>query len=139
MLALVDELGVLFEFAVVVVADRLLEQSDGLRSPQMALAVLAELVLTAGGEQIGLSERFAAGGVHTESDFVFNLLQTDAADTGGGSGEVFGNQLGAESDGLEQLGAAETAEGRDALLTLPSLTSSETVSRARYGLIAVAP
>ena len=114
-LALVDELGVLFEFAVVVVADRLLKQSDGLRSPQMALAVLAELVLTAGGEQIGLSERFAAGGVHAESDFVFNLLQTDAADTGGGSGEVFGNQLGAESDGLEQLGAAETAEGRDAL------------------------
>ena len=106
----VDGVGVAVEARVVAGAHRLAEVRDALRRPEVLLAVLAEAVLAARREDGGRVRGPRLG------EAALDVLELEPADGRGDAGEVFADELRAESDGFEDARAAVGAQRRDAHL-----------------------
>ena len=107
----VDRCGVALELLVVSALDGETEVGERLRGPEVLLAVLAVLVETACGKLV----RRTRGRGRDDGAFL-ELLETEAADAALGAGEALLDDFRGEADGLEHLGRAVAAEGRDAHL-----------------------
>ncbi len=114
--AIVDLRRVLAEEIVAVLADRLLQQRDGLRAPEMTLAVATDLVEAAAGQQRCGVLTGCEGRLPAQTGLRRQRLQADAADARGGAVEVALDQIGSQSNGLEDLRPAVAAQRRDAHL-----------------------
>ena len=117
----------------------------------MAFAFAAIAVLTAfleNAASVGKSD------MATSVDFLSDFLEADTFDAACSTREVLVDKFAVETDGFENLGAAVAAERRDTHLghdlqlaaAVTGSTSSSPVwhmfvmlSRARYGLMTVAP
>ena len=89
---------VLLELRVVSCADGLSERGDCLRSPEMLLGVLTVAVLSARGKQDGERRRGRCA-----EELLFDLPEPEAADAGGGPGEIAVYDVRGEPDDLEYL------------------------------------
>lgn len=115
---LVHPAGVLLEDVVAPVAGGVLEAEDGVRVEEVRLALAAPLVLAAdlqravgAGDAGGRVRLGVAGG-----DLAGDDVDADAADLGGGAGEVGADEVVLEADRFEDLGAAVGGDGGDAHL-----------------------
>src|SRR5262249_43464163 len=82
------------------------ERRHRLRGPRMLLAAYAELIFAADVERAAVDRRVAKGVAVAADRLLGDLLEADALDTGGGSGEILGHEVGLEPDGIEDLRAA---------------------------------
>ena len=82
----------------------------------MILAADAELVFAADVERIAIDRRVAEGVAVAAHRLLGDLVQADAFDAGGGAGEIFGDEIGAQADRVEDLRAAIGLIGGDAHL-----------------------
>src|SRR5262249_46925472 len=112
----VDELAVFLEDLVIAAADRVLELVDTLGIEEMVLAILAELVVAANVEGVAIERALGKGPLVALLDFVGNDVEADAGDARRGPGEVLADNLLAQADGLEDLGAAIALGGGNAHL-----------------------
>ena len=112
----VDEGGVLLEHVVAAAAGGVLELEHGLGVEEVVFAVGAPLVLAAGGKDRGLDRALGIGGVVAQKHLGGDGGKADTADAGGGPGDVLVDDILADADGFEDLGAAVALEGRDAHL-----------------------
>ena len=112
--AVVDQLRVLLEDGVVVLARRLLQLVHGLRVEQVVLPTLAPLVLAAGVEAAAVRLELRVGGAVAHAGLGGDDVEADPLDAGVGPGEVAVDHLLPDADRLEDLRAAVRLEGRDA-------------------------
>ena len=115
---LVDQRGVLLEDVVAAGAGGVLELEHRLGVEEVVLALPAPLVLAADLElAVGpLAGTVGVGLGVAGGDLGGDLVEADAAELGGGAGEVLVDELLAEADGLEHLGAGVGGDRGDAHL-----------------------
>ena len=89
---------------------------DRLRIKEVNFAVIAPLVLAAGGQHVAVDLSFRKSRVVAGQHFLGDHVKADAADAGGGPGEIVVDHVLAQADGLEHLRAAIALDGRDAHL-----------------------
>ena len=105
---LVDALGVLLEHVVAPGAGRVLEAEHGLGVEQVRLALAAPLVLAADRRARGGRARCRRAGTPSacrRATSCGDHVEADAAELGGGAGEVAVDDVGREADRLEDLRA----------------------------------
>ena len=114
----VDVRRILLEHVVIATLGGLLQQEDGLRIVEVVLAGATPLVFAAGTQvavrACGPLRR--VGDAVTDGDLFGQLVESDAADAGGGTGEVFVDDILIQADGFEQLRATVAHDGGDAHL-----------------------
>ena len=114
----VDVRRILLEHVVIAALGGLLQQEDGLRIVEVVLAGAAPLVFAAGAQvavRTGGPLR-RVGDAVTNGDLFGQLVESDAADAGGGTGEVFVDDVLIQADGFEQLRATVAHDGGNAHL-----------------------
>ncbi len=114
----VDERRVLLEDVVALRAGAVLQLEHGLRVEQVMLTLAAPLVLAAELEFPMLEHLRAVGEGSLVTDLALGgeFVEPDAADLGGGAGEVLVDEVLREADGLEDLGAGVGGHRGDAHL-----------------------
>ena len=110
------DLGVILVLVRQIAAHRVLERRHRRGGPDVILAAHAELVFAADIERIAVDRRVAEGIAMATHRLLGDLLQPDAFDAGGGAGEILGDEIGAQADGVENLRAAIGLIGGDAHL-----------------------
>ena len=103
---LVTDLGIHPILVGEVAAHRVLERRDGRSGPRMVFAAQAKLILAADVEGIAIDRRVAEGAAVPPHRLLGDLSQRHPFDPGRGAGEIFGDEIGLETDGIENLRAA---------------------------------
>ncbi len=112
----VDDLGVLLVRPPTVGARAVLQLGDGVGAPHVLLAARAPGVFAAGVQHASQHRVGAEGGAVAGQGFLGDLEHADALDPAGGAGEILGDGVGVDADGLEQLRAAVAHVGAHAHL-----------------------
>ncbi len=99
-----------------IAAHRVLQVGDGLRRPGVILAAGAVGIFAADVERGLVDQRIAERIGMAPRGLFRDLGETDALDAGVGAGEIFGDEIGLQPDGVENLRAAIGLIGRDAHL-----------------------
>ena len=99
----VDDFRVTAERREIRGTDGFLQMMDGFRRKEMGFAVVAPLVLAAGGQHGGVGRAVRVGRAVAGKDFLRDDIEADAADAGGRPGEVVVHDGLVEPEGFEDL------------------------------------
>ena len=110
---IIDLIGILLIDLVAVFARRPLEQVNRLRVEEVLFAVLAPLIMATDVERLDLGRNRRECRLVAGQRLARDIFDTHTLDLGRGPGEVAVHHLLVESDGLENLRATITLDGRD--------------------------